>query len=44
MAQELKDQLVENTDVTEESELVSFDISFIYTLSNGEEIELQPLE
>ena len=40
--QEIRDQLVENTDVTQESELVSFDISFIYTLSNGEEIELQP--
>ena len=40
--QQIKDQLVENTDVTEESELVSFDISFIYTLSNGEVIELQP--
>ena len=40
---EIKDQLVENTDVTEESELVSFDISFIYTLSfNWEEVELQP--
>ena len=31
---EIKEQLVENTDVTEESELVSFDISFIYVLSN----------
>lgn len=40
--QEIKEQLIENTDVTQESELVSFDISFIYTLSNGEEIELQP--
>jgi hypothetical protein len=40
--QQIKDQLVENTDVTQESELVSFDISFIYTLSNGEEVELQP--
>jgi hypothetical protein len=30
---EIKEQLVENTDVTEESELVSFDISFIYVLS-----------
>ena len=43
--EEIKDQLVENTDVTEESEVVAFDISFIYTLSfNWEEIELQPLE
>ena len=40
--QQIKNQLVENTDVTQESELVSFDISFIYTLSNGEVIELQP--
>jgi len=42
--QQIKNQLVENTDVTQESELVSFDISFIYTLSNWEEVELQPLE
>ena len=40
--EEIKEQLVENTDVTEDSELVSFDISFIYTLSGWEEIELQP--
>ena len=40
--QSIKDQLMENTDVTEDSELVSFDISFIYTLSNEEEVELQP--
>ena len=44
IAQELKDQLVENTDVTEESQLVSFDISFIYKLSNWEEIKIQPKE
>jgi hypothetical protein len=42
--QEIRDELIENTDVTEESELVSFDISFIYTLSGGEKIEVQPLE
>jgi hypothetical protein len=42
--QQIKDQLVENTDVTEESELVSFDISFVYTLSGGEVVELQPAE
>ena len=40
--QSIKNQLMKNTDVTEDSELVSFDISFIYTLSNGEEVELQP--
>jgi hypothetical protein len=33
---------MENGSVTAQSELVSFDISFIYTLSNGEEVELQP--
>jgi hypothetical protein len=31
--QTIKEELMKNTDVTEESELVSFDISFIYTLS-----------
>ena len=40
--QAIKDQLVENTDVTEDSEVVSFDISFIYTILSWEEIELQP--
>jgi hypothetical protein len=32
--QKIKNQLVENTDVTEDSELVSFDISFVYVLSS----------
>ena len=42
--QEIKDQLVENTEVSESSEIVSFDISFIYKLLGWEEVELQPLE
>jgi hypothetical protein len=41
---EIKDSLIENTDVTEESKAVSFDISFIYTMPDGEEVELQPRE
>jgi len=40
--QTIKEELMKNTDVTEESELVSFDISFIYTLSGWNEVELQP--
>ena len=40
--QAIKEELIKNTNVTTESELVSFDISFIYILSGWEEIELQP--
>jgi hypothetical protein len=35
--------LISNTKVDEKSDLVAFDISFVYTLSNGKEIELPPL-
>ena len=41
---EIKDSLIENTDVTEDSKAVSFDISFIYTMPDWELIELQPNE
>jgi hypothetical protein len=35
---------MENGKVTSESELISFDVSFVYVTSDGEEIEVQPAD
>jgi len=38
----VKDQLGDNVD--DDAEVVAFDIRFVYKLSNGEEVEIQPLD
>jgi hypothetical protein len=35
---------MENGNVTTGSELVSFDVSFVYVTSDGEEIEVEPAD
>ena len=42
---EIKEQIIDSQkNVLEDSELVAFDISFIYTLSGWDEVEVQPKE
>jgi hypothetical protein len=39
---DVKDQVSNTDENTSEESLVAFDISFIYVLNDGEEVEVQP--